>query len=157
MYVHNHPGLYMQQHDQIPVFCTLKKKKVNYLVKLLIEVLLYQPRGHFIAAAGFLTAKNKEKLLAIACSYMVVQDLGSTKWCSLINTKSTSFPWSCCCTAKGWQQQHNPLSQQFPCIWRHHHRQLGPAAALCSHSFSLCLCVSYQCHPSNFSRTINGF
>lgn len=49
----------MQQHDQIPVFYTLKKKKVNYLVKLLIEVLLYQPRGHFIAAACFLTAKIK--------------------------------------------------------------------------------------------------
>lgn len=114
-------------------------------------------QGTFHSCSWFFDSKNKGKLLAIACSYMVVQDLGSTKWCSLIHTKSASFPWSCCCTAKGRQQQHNPLSQQFPCIWRHHHRQLGPAAALCSHSFSLCLCVSYQFHPYNFSRTINGF
>lgn len=100
--------------------------------------------------------KTKGKLLVIEFSYMAMQNLGSIKWCSLINTKSTSFPWSCC-TAKGQQQQCNSLSQQFPHLWRCHHLQLDPAAALCSYSFSLCFYVSYHFHPSNFSRTINRF
>lgn len=34
---------------------------------------------------------RKGKLLAIAFSYMVMQDLGSIKWCSLINTKTFPF------------------------------------------------------------------
>lgn len=145
----------MQQHDQITVFYILRKKKSKLFGQAVTRGPSVLTQGAFDSCSlGFFDRKGKTKgkLLAIVFSYMVMQDLDSIKWCSLINTRSTSFPWSCC-IAKGWQQHPDTLSQQFPHIWRCHPLQLP-----CAHTASLSAFMSHISftHPV-FPELLMGF
>lgn len=99
-------------------------------------------QGTFDSCSLFFDSKTKGKLLAIACSYTIMQDLGGIKWCSLMNTKSTSFPWSCCCTAKGWHSITIPSARNSltsgDVTTRSWTLQLP-----CAHTAALSACVSH--------------
>lgn len=146
-YIHNHLDLYMQQHDQIPLFYTLRKKESKLLGQAITRGRSVSTQGTFDSCSLVFWQEREDWREITGCC---IQFHG-LKWCKLINTKSTAFPWSCC-AAKGWQQQHNPLTYGgvTTCSWT---LQL-PCAHTASFS-AFVSCVSFT-HP-NFPELLMGF